>query len=235
MIRTPTAHTFAVLTLSVVFVAVACSGATAADIPVVSIDFEQTPVADAFQALKRFDPSLSYAFSEGAAEHTVTASLVEVPLPEAIKIIAEHSGLTVRQENGVYRIDERPRPPVDEGYGPARGFTTAPWADEFMTGSHTTVATGAPATGSGSDEDRILRMIEVKHADPALLAELFGGYAIYGGDTGYSGGVSGRSGVRGYGDTGYSRDSTGYNRGYDRSSRGYDGNSGGYTERSWRY
>jgi hypothetical protein len=214
MARTLTRYRFGVVIVSVTVALALCAAAVAADRPVISVDFHRTPLGEALQVLKQVDPQLSYAVGEEAAERTVTASLVDVPVDHALAVIAESAGLAVTEENGVYLVNVQPGPEIGETYGPPQGTapTEKPWTTTQPAGS---TATTAPASGSVPEDRIATRMIEVQHANPALLAELFGGTAIYGGSGGY-GATGSRGGLRGSTDGGYDRGSSGYS---DRSRR----------------
>lgn len=202
-----------------------------------SVQFEGTPLSKVLEAFKRFDPNFAYTLPPGAESKSITAALVDVNVDEALSIVLEQVNLRYVKDNNVYTIRERPEArttrvdrPMPQ-YG-APIFATRPAAPAAAAGAP--VATGdapgdAGAAGADPRANLPIRLLGVKYANPALLAELFGGYTIYGDETSMMGGGGGRSGGGiGGGRGGSSRGGMGGGRG---GSRGGIGGSRGGSSR----
>jgi hypothetical protein len=209
-----------------------------------SVQFDDTPLNRVLDALKRFDPTLQFALEPDLANIRITASLVDVTVDAALGIILSQAGLMAVKDGGIYHIRAKPEAREARGDRPAPRFpppqfTFRPTAPGEGAGAAAApgAAPGAAgaAPGASEEEDLPLRLIYVKFADPADMAYMFGGDAIYssaggGGGGGYGGGSSGGS-SGGYGGSsgGYGGSSGGSSRGGSSrgGSSGYGGSSGG--------
>ncbi|MEN6547428.1 MAG: STN domain-containing protein [Armatimonadia bacterium] len=213
-----------------------------------SIEFKDTPLSSVLEMLKRYDKNLQFAMSGNLGDIKVTASLVEVTVDEALQIVLSQAGLMSVKDAGVYQIREKPERRTERGERPtprfpAPVFMNRPTAPGATTDVAAAAAPGAAAaTTAAADEEKNLplRLIIMKYADPADMADLFGGEIIeggglYGGGGGgggnSGGGYGGSSGSSGSSRGGSSGSSRGGSSGSSRSS-GSSGSSRGGSSRS---
>ncbi len=164
--------------------------------------FTGTPLPQVLESLKQFDPEFSYVLPAGHDDLRITASLVGVTLEEALAIVLAQINMRAVEDNGVFKIrvtdgdrTARQDRPLTAAYG-TPVITTRPAAPAPTVAGAAAVAS-AQQTGEVDRDKLPIRMVEVKYADAAVIAELFGGGVVAGG--GYSGGNTGFSAPRGGG------------------------------------
>lgn len=226
--------------------------ATWADEDRFSVEFNDTPLSQVLASFKRLDPSFQYALSGDIGDTKVTVTLVNVTLEAALTIVLAQSNLTSVEENGVVQIRRQAAAPTSRVAPPSRrlappGFLFSPPkaislspATPTATGTASAVSNsgGATTKKAGGEVDLPLRLIMLKHADPADLAWLFGGDVVEGGGLYGSGGGGDYGGSSYGGDSGYGGNS-GYggssnSRGRSGSSNSSYGDSSGTSNRSNR-
>ncbi|MHB8995158.1 MAG: STN domain-containing protein [Armatimonadota bacterium] len=201
-----------------------------------SVQFDETPLARVFDAMKRFDPTLQFALAPNLNEIKITASLVDVTVDQALTIMLNQAGLRSIKDNGVYQISAKPeakegpraqRPTPQFALPQSQYRPLASGGDISSPAASTTPgmpSAGTPSTAA-SGKDLALRVMITKYGSPADMAFLFGGRVIQGG--GRSGG---RGGGGGYGNSGggggYGNSGGGGGYGNSGGGGGY-GNSGG--------
>jgi len=157
---------------------------------------------------------------------TVTVALRDVTPDEALRVVASAAGARVRQDGEVYVVEPKPLPaerPRTPSLATAGATVVAPTAAAPVTGA------GTSATVDSGDE-QVIRVIKLKYADPAMIADAFGGGAVGSGTATLGGSPFGqRGGYGGYGGGygGYGGYGGGYG-GYGGYGGGYGGNGGGY-------
>jgi hypothetical protein len=186
-----------------------------------SVQFEGTPLSKVLEALKRFDPSFSYTLPQGAENRLITASLVDVTVGEALAIVLEQANMRFVRDNNTYAIREKTAAATTRAERPmpqygAPIFTTRPASPAAAQATSAQPAMGSAGGPGGEGMTEVdpranlpIRLVRVKYANPGLIAELFGGYTIYGdessqmsggGGSGSRGGIGGRGG--GFGSSG---------------------------------
>ncbi|MGQ9732551.1 MAG: hypothetical protein ACUVX8_14920 [Candidatus Zipacnadales bacterium] len=149
----------------------------------------------------------------------VTVSLHDLTAEAALEVVAKAAGARVRREGDVYIVEPVPPPATREqasitGHG---GVMLPPARTE---GDIPTLGSD-DATVTLSD-GKVIRIIKLKYADPAMMAQLFGGNLVGGALFTYGSPFHHRSGgpYTGYG---------GYGAGYDdyRSYGGREWHQGG--------
>lgn len=193
-----------------------------------SIEFKDTPLSSVLEMLKRYDKNLQFAMSGNLGDIKVTASLVEVTVDEALQIVLSQAGLMSVKDAGVYQIREKPERRTERGERPtprfpAPVFMNRPTAPGATTDVAAAAAPGAAAAGAAAAEEEQnlpLRLIIMKYADPADMADLFGGDIIEGGGLYGGGGGGGGSSYGGSSGGGYGGSSSGSSRGGSSRSSG---------------
>jgi len=204
--------------------------------------FTGTPLPQVLESLKQFDPEFSYVLPAGHDDLRITASLVGVTLEEALAIVLAQINMRAVEDNGVFKIrvtdgdrTARQDRPLTAAYG-TPVITTRPAAPAPTVAGAAAVAS-AQQTGEVDRDKLPIRMVEVKYADAAVIAELFGGGVVAGGAggaMGYGGGTAGYGNTRG----GYSGGNTGFSapRGGGYGGGAYGGGGGygaGRTGQTW--
>lgn len=196
-----------------------------------SVQFADTPLSQVLASLQRLDPTLQYALSSDLANITVTASLIDMTVQSALKVVMAQAGLVAVDDGGIYQIRRQNQPAQTRVSRPAVR-QTPPWftlrpAETISAATALPVSPQAPATGTAAEQKKSLplRLIIVKHADPADLAWLFGGQVVEGGGlyAGGSGNGSGYSNGDNNGNGGNGRNNN--SNGYSNNSYGNSGNS----------
>lgn len=197
-----------------------------------SVSFENTPITAVLEDFKRFDADFAYTLASSAESRVVTVALVDVTLEEALQLVLGQVNLGHVKQDGVYTIQEQ----ADERVAMVRGM---PQYGSPVFAVKSAAPAAAPATAQATAEargrgmadgrsDLPIRMLQVKYGNPALLAELFGGYAIYGDQAGMMGGTTGTTGGIG-GQRGTQRGAAGTARpGTTGRGVGIGGRGGGY-------
>lgn len=218
-------HTIIAFVL-VLIAATVGSMAVAQDEAKFSVQFEGVPLPKVLEALKRFDAGFSYTLPASAEMKTVTASLVDVTVEEALAVVLEQVDLRYVKDNNIYSIREKPVQSEGRGTRPmptygASVVTTRPTSPGAAVG-----AAGVAASTSGQEQDEeeeklLLRLIKVKYANLEALADLFGGDVFSSGDyTGSSNNSnnSSSSSSRSYGNNSSSNSNSSSNNNSSRSS-----------------
>lgn len=239
----PQKNIYLVAVLVVAIAVIVVAPAVAQDDARFSVDFQGTDLSTALEILKRYDRSFSYTLPSELENRTITASLVDVSLDEALNIMLDQLGLTFVKDNNVYKVREKKERQQGRGDRPMPSYgspvyTTRPTSPDQ--GGQAAASTSTTADEEEDEEEmrRNLppRLIQIKYGHPALLAELFGGTAIYGGEEGgYGGGTSGRSGYGSSSSRGGIGSSSSSGIGSSRSSsRNSSSRSSGSSSRSYR-
>ncbi len=199
-----------------------------------SVDFQGTDLSTALEILKRYDRAFSYTLPSELERKTITASLVDVSLDEALNIMLGQLNLTFVKDNNVYKIREKKERQTGRGDRPmptygSPVYTTRPTSPDQ--GGQAAASTSTTADDEESEEEMRMnlppRLIQVQYGDPALLAELFGGTAIFGGMDGSTGGYGGTSDRSSY-------DSSSDRSSYDSSSSRNTSSRSSSSSRSYR-
>lgn len=193
-----------------------------------SIEFKDTPLSSVLEMLKRYDKNLQFAMSGNLGDIKVTASLVEVTVDEALQIVLSQAGLMSVKDAGVYQIREKPERRTERGERPTPRFPapvfmnrpTAPGAASDAAAAAAPGAAAATAAAGEEEQNLPLRLIIMKYADPADMADLFGGDVIEGGGLYGGGGGGGGSSYGGSSGGGYGGSSSGSSRGGSSRSSG---------------
>jgi len=190
----------------------------------ISADFNGEPVGQVFETLQE-EYGLTYAFAEGVASNvTVVAHLRGLTLDQAVETILTPIGLTAKNANGQYLIQERPASTAQGSRHPLLATNARTQAPPRPT--RWVPQAGVPGESQGDDngeQETILDIIWPKYLSAADAAMIFGG-STAGRGYGYAGASGGRS-AGGYG--GYARGGQGgsYGGGYSGSYTAGQGSS----------
>jgi len=158
----------------------------------------------------------------------VTVTLKDLPAEEALRTVASAVGARVLKDGDVYVVDLKPLPPQRQ---PASAGQSSQVGAVVVGPAGKADATSGQ-TSIGNEE--IIRVIQLKYADPAMIALAFGGSVIGGYASGFggSGGFGGRGGGNrgGYGSAGGYGGYSGLGGGFGGASGsgGYGGSAGGF-------
>lgn len=218
--------TLLVLMGAVILLAVATGGSWA-QATTITVQYNDTPLAQVLACLQRVDPGLQYAVSPELADTKVTATLVDLTAQQALQVVMAQCGLVAVAENGVYQIRRLDKPVITQ----APRATARPTLPAFVPNPAETVAAASPksatptatagasaASSSAPANKPPLRLIQLQYADPADLAWLFGGNVVEGGGL-YAGGSNGG----GYGGGNSNNGWGGNNSGNGNSNNGWGG------------
>ena len=168
----------------------------------ITLNLKDVPVADALRAVQEQVPDFQYTLHEGVTG-TVTIYLTDVSVATAVRAISTALDAAYRLDQGVYVIEPKPVEAQRELPSPL-----APtYAPPMPPGPR------PPQPPGEASNEPVVRVIKVKHADPADIAMIFGGTVI-----------SSRMGQLAWGGGGMGLGMGGYGGQYG----GYGGQNGGY-------
>ncbi len=160
----------------------------------ISLDVRDADVQTVLTSIAK-QAGLNLVVAQGV-RGTVTVAIVDMAPEEALKAVAAAVGARVIQDGDVYKVDPKPLPPERRPSAPANLPSGQPGIVAPPGQAGATTAQDATA-----QDHEVIRVIKLQYADPAMIAQAFGG-SVIGGMYSQGQGPLGGSGRGGYGGSG---------------------------------